>query len=550
MKKSLYDEFTPESLATISARRAEQRAKRQAQQQHDKVNNPRAVVKRHKALQQRALADWFKEQATALVNVDTSKLKQERRNAYIKWGKKMFGNVFNPGRHIPASFETQSLIKAVSRAVKDYLASKNVDVSVIKESKVLTEKSPVPLWQVVCESKDGKNLHLEHIEDMIFDRGYSGAVSALTFIDNIVDVIEQGNADSEHKITVKWDGAPAVFVGTDPSDGKFFVGTKGVFAKNPKLIKSTEDLDELYGDKPGLRQKLMYAFTYLKELGIDGVLQGDLMFIDSDLEEATVGGEPSVVFTPNTISYVVPKDSALGRKIKTAKIGIVFHTGYTGSSLESMNAEFGVDVSPLKQSSNVWFDDATYKDLTGVATLTNDEQRIFNGYITKIGKLLQTVPRAEFDVITNPDVAPVLKVYMNSRVRSGETVGDPKAFIKGFYEFYKSKLENEIAKLKTGAEGAAGQRRLEMIRRQEEFVNKNLDTLVKIITIYKAIIQLKLMLLKKLQKIDNIGTFFKTDNGYEVANPEGFVAISKGNAVKLVDRLEFSKQNFTAQKSW
>ena len=47
-------------------------------------------------------------------------------------------------------------------------------------------------------------------------------------------------------------------------------------------------------------------------------------------------------------------------------------------------------------------------------------------------------------------------------------------------------------------------------------------------------------------------TFVRTNSGYKVVNDEGYVAIDKmsGGAVKLVDRLEFSYNNFNAVKTW
>ena len=61
-----------------------------------------------------------------------------------------------------------------------------------------------------------------------------------------------------------------------------------------------------------------------------------------------------------------------------------------------------------------------------------------------------------------------------------------------------------------------------------------------------------MLVVKKLNRIRSIGTFIKTSNGFQVSNPEGYVAIDRvsGNAVKLVDRMEFSFNNFTAIKAW
>ena len=136
--------------------------------------------------------------------------------------------------------------------------------------------------EIVAEAtQEGKNTHLEHIEDLVFLQGKSGAQSALKYINSVRDMLENGGDSGS--ITVKWDGAPAIFAGTDPSDGKFFVGTKGVFSKTGKLVKSTADLDK-YGYSGGLRDKLTLALEQLPKLGIQGVLQGDMMYTKAEQE--------------------------------------------------------------------------------------------------------------------------------------------------------------------------------------------------------------------------------------------------------------------------
>ena len=445
---------------------------------------------------------------------------------YKQWAKGMFPKTYT-GK-VPNMFTTKSTQAFVGKEVEEFLKTKmpKTNESIIRED---------------------KNLHLEHAEDLIFDQGYDGAVKALKYIDAVVDVLEQGQGKS--KLTVKWDGAPAIFAGIDPDDGKFFVGTKGVFnTKEPKMVKSKEDLSQ-YGD--GLAKKLDVAFEQLKDLGIGNVLQGDLLFTEDDVKLDNIGGEPHYVFTPNTITYAVPADSDLGERIAGAKMGIVFHTTYTGETRADMTAQFGADVNGLNRTNNVWFDDATMKNVTGTATLTDQEQSVINKYITNVARLMETISKDEFDIITSPDVGKMLKIYMNQRVRGGQAVDNPEEFIKGFVEFYTQRLQKEIDGLKSGNESPAAQRRMEKIQRQEQFVQQNMPTLVKIVSVYKGLIDLKTMLVKKLNKLEGLaGTFIKTDNGYRVTDPEGFVAINGKEAVKLVDRLEFSKENFNAVKNW
>ena len=172
------------------------------------------------------------------------------------------------------------------------------------------------------------NTHLTHLEDLSLFKGKKGAVEAIRFLKNLSTIVK-GHSPKKFNITTKWDGSPAIICGKDPADGKFFIGTKGVFNKNPKLNKSTQDIatnhaDTSDSDKSGLRDKLNATLQHLSKLNIQGVLQGDLMFTQDDLKVRGFENKSYVTFKPNTITYAVPTDSELGRKIQNAKVGIVF----------------------------------------------------------------------------------------------------------------------------------------------------------------------------------------------------------------------------------
>ena len=287
------------------------------------------------------------------------------------------------------------------------------------------------------------------------------------------------------------------------------------------------------------------------------------MFTAEDLTTAIIEGQEYYIFTPNTITYAVPVDSTLGDRIAAAKIGIVFHTAYEGSTVADMQASFGASVAGLTPTNSVWFDDAFYKDLTGRASLTPAEDAKIKNTLLAAATTFRKIDEKDFNRIiftgrTNKDgdeeyteFANYIKPFVNNMVRGGEQVGNPTAFLKNFLIFYNGKQEAEIAKLKGGPDSAAAQARIQKIKEKEKFMADNSNTLLGILAIYKRIIEAKVMLLKKIQQVENIGTFIKTDDGYKVTAPEGFVAIGHdGGAVKLVDRIEFSRQNFAATKPW
>ena len=404
--------------------------------------------------------------------------------------------------------------------------------------------------EIIAESTEGKNLHLEHIEDLVFLQGKAGAQNALQYINSVRDMLEEGGTVNSN-VTVKWDGAPAVFCGIDPADGKFFVAKKGLFNKDSKLYKSPADIDADISSE-GLNSKMKTALANLSKLGITNVLQGDLMYTREDLESKTIDDQESWVFQPNTIAYAVPKDSKLGKRIAASELGIIFHTTYTGDTIQDMTADFGADISGLKKTNSVWFDDASYKDLSGQASLTKQENaNILQG----LNAAAQALKTADFNAVstTENDYNKLFMQYVNARIKRNDTqISDPQKFAADFSAWYRDYIQQDIAKLKNqDPEAPAVKKRIEKINNQNKFVSDNMEGIASALAVYKDIIALKNMLIIKLNKVDSIKTMIRTDTGYEVVNPEGFVAIGQdGGAVKLVDRMEFSKNNFNAVKNW
>ncbi len=396
---------------------------------------------------------------------------------------------------------------------------------------------------------ESKNVHLEHLEDLVFNKGWAGAEEAINYIDSLRHMLAEGTGTTT-QLTVKWDGSPAIICGVDPEDGKFFVGTKAVFSKGePKRCKSTRDIQQWYSHEPTLADMLEAALKYLRELRIGGIVQGDLMFTPGDLSVVNVNEEDCYVFTPNTITYAVPVNSQLGQRIAQAQIGIIFHTTYMGDSWDSLSAEFGVNVSGFTQTKNVWFDDATYKDYTGVASLTPSENAKIQKYLSATADTMNKIGQQRFDIVlADKEFNRMIKPFVNKQIRSGTQVGEPTKFLQQFVDYYEQEMMKGIDQLSGGLEGRAAQARVAKIQAKEQWISDNSNNLVGILATYKRIIELKGMLIHKLNQVEGIGTFQKTNDGYKVTSPEGFVAIGHdGGAVKLVDRLTFSRTNFLAK---
>ena len=413
--------------------------------------------------------------------------------------------------------------------------------------KLFEIKKQTPQW-LLAEAAVGTkaiNPHIEHLEDLIFNSGYAGALSALDYIESLRTMLAEGKGTTT-QLTVKWDGAPAVICGIDPIDSKFFVGTKSVFAKGePKRCKNAADIAKWYSPQPELAEKLTAALKYLPKLGIGGVIQGDLMFTPGDVSTVSINDEDCYVFTPNTITYAVPVNSTLGQRVAGAKLGIIFHTSYTGDTLETMSPSYGVNVGSLNQTADVWFDDATYKDYTGIASLTPAEDASIQKQIASTMATMEKIGQARFDIIlTNKEFARNIKPFINQMIRQGEHVGEPMQFLQKFIDHTSAELMKDIESLSGGISGRAAQGRIAKIKEKEQWVSDNANNLLIILATYKRVIELKHALMRKLQQVDSIGTFQKTNDGYKVTTPEGFVAIGHdGGAIKLVDRLEFTRTN-------
>ena len=390
-----------------------------------------------------------------------------------------------------------------------------------------------------------KNTHMTHIEDKVIYGGVKGTREAIFALRSLRDML---SGKSSGKVSVKWDGAPAIFCGTDPSDGKFFVAKKGIFNKNPKVYKTNEDVEE---DTSGdLAEKLKDALKYLPALGINGVIQGDFLFSRKDLQSKTIDGKKYIVFHPNTIAYAVPVEQA--KEILSAKIGIVWHTTYKGNSFEDMKADYGVNVKALKKTKEVWSQDAMLTDASN-ATMTPKETEEVNKLLSQAGKLFNQISGTTLRQLeSNQALAQLIEQFNNKNIKEGVVVKDVKKYTNDLIKFIEAKFQKEIDKRKT--EKGKSSQRAKLDALLEFFSASNKASLIKMFELQRVIILAKLKLINKLNELKRIDTFVKTPNGYKVTGEEGYVAIDTvgGDAVKLVDRMEFSYNNFSPNilKGW
>ena len=393
-----------------------------------------------------------------------------------------------------------------------------------------------------------KNTHLEHLEDDIFNQGFAGAKNAIEFLKSLRDMLTTGSGGSNTKVTVKWDGAPAIICGTDPETGLFFVGNKSVFNKTtPKICYSHADIDHWYDGS--LNQIMKMCLDNLSKLPIKGVLQGDLLYTKTP-PKVRMGGKDCYKFKPNTITYCVEAKTDMGKKVAASKIGIVFHTTYSGATMGEMSAGFGVDVSPMQGVKDVAVFSSSFQNVNGMANLTPAERNRLNNSIAVAQRNLvagKSFLNAIQDGKGSFAYTALFKIYFNQVIKSGRVPSNSSAMHKEFLAFVDMRYKAEIAKKKTDkARGDWEKKRTEAIK----YLNSNRSVMFSALSGFKNLIAAKEQVINKLKKIQGVGTFLEDENGYRVTSPEGFVAIKDGTAMKLVDRLEFSRANFTVAKDW
>ena len=388
--------------------------------------------------------------------------------------------------------------------------------------------------------------HLEHLEDEMLNYGVEGCKAAVSFLKELKKML--GHQESAGFMQTKWDGAPSVICGTDPQTGMFFVGTKSVFAKtNPKLCYSEEQIDGWYeGD---LAEKLKFSLRYFSTLGIEGVVQGDLLFT-SDIRRESINGEQLYTFRPNTITYGIPVDHPIGKKAAKAKIGVVFHTHYTGDVIADMQARAGAKVKGSDEALVVENDTPMHR-----VGFSRAEMSAFDRYISKIERMCQVCGPFLDELVTNTGttgdakfhIASYLKQFFNNEIKNARSIGNIDEAMYAMLNFYEEKTNKELAKIKTVANLT---KKRNLVYGSQLYVEKNNAKFKAMLALYKELQAVKQMVIDKLDHLEEFRTFVQTDKGYKITTPEGYVLHKDGSMIKFVNRLEFAYNNFTLQKQW
>lgn len=387
-----------------------------------------------------------------------------------------------------------------------------------------------------------QNKHLNHIQDEMFYTGTDGLRRSIDYLRGMRDGLA-GRGTSKHTTSLKLDGAPSLIAGIHPEDGKFFIAKKSIFTAGAKLYKTDADIDaDTSGD---LAEKLKIALKHLPEIGIKNVIQGDFLFTNSDLKHETIDGIRYITFTPNTLTYAVPEISSLGTKIKRAKMGIVWHTSYTGNNIKELSAQFNTPITDkLKTSPNVWYMDSHIKDFSGFITMTKEETDQVTDWLSKAGTEFRQIKAESLQRIQKDnDLRIRILVYINGLVREGQILTNVTKNIDDMLAFTKDYYEKKALSFKTEK---TQERERTIGNRVASGFDEIKDQLEHIFLVWIYLYNAKIILLNKMKVLNSLSVFYKTNDGYEVSPHEGIVVADHlgQNALKLVDQLTFSTRNF------
>lgn len=384
---------------------------------------------------------------------------------------------------------------------------------------------------------EGQGKHLTHLEDLPFSTGDEGIEHAANILDDLNTMLsgkKKANFNAPKAKTFiagKFDGAPAIIFGRDPETRKFFVASKSAFNKNPKINYTMEDIERNHSDSPGLADKLRQALQYLPTVAPKkGIYQGDFMFDRWSIQKGAKFQE----FTPNTITYKVKANSEEGRKAFRAKFGLVVHTKYEGKSLGELEATPYVDTENFGENPDVYFMPAKVE--MNPENWKPEDRAEFTNELENAKIKYKRMKDEAFDEVTKQ--SSMLDLYFNETVR-GKTTPD----VEGYLDFLERRANKEVAQFKTPTRQEGVRRRFADMIQHVQHGQKHFKEAFEL---HRHLQKAKDVLMKGIRQ--NTPDFEYAINGKKTG-PEGYVVYRDGqDAVKLVDRKEFSKMNFELAK--
>ena len=408
----------------------------------------------------------------------------------------------------------------------------------------------VKVWNmIIAKTSKSTNLHMQHIEDLIFNDGLAGIIRCKDLMEKTLNTLTKEK--EEVSISTKFDGSPAVFCWSSfpglPDNG---IALKGLFNSSPQTFVNTTDITES-GKPLDLQRKLISLLSYLPNLHIpEGeIWQGDIMYNFESLTIEDINGYPALSFHPNAISYS-PKSMTDYIRIKNSKLGLVWHTIYYGHSLSDIKCHYNVNVASLGHVPEIYMVDHNirYEDLSPIELPASDTT--YNPNTDYIGRLMELASDDTYlNIIENREFVVNLTLFYNSLIRDNVIVGTHK-FVGTFKSYIKSRFLTIIESKKTQSKQIEYQNKCEALL---DLIEKNRYVLSRMHHILLKITGLKIGFINELNKYSTFYTHFKMVGGkFNETNHEGYAINDGYNIVKLINRHEFSSSNFSDNvvKGW
>ena len=400
------------------------------------------------------------------------------------------------------------------------------------------------------------NKHMTHAEDLVLLGGIEGLNWVINMIENLYNELKGNTPKNEMQLSVKIDGAPAIFAWSKfnglPDNG---ISMKGLFAKIPKVYTTAAEIDDFFIDRPNLAYKLKTFLKHFKNIKIpeQEIWQGDFLFDNKSIQKTEIKGKSYYAFHPNTIYYVVPEKSDIGKLISKADVGITWHTRYVGNDLKNIQANYDVKISNLKLIDKILMTDPYIKSFAGIINFSIEESKYIEKTIIDLKSYSNSLGKNNKykNAILNKDLITLFMIFQNTLIKQNIDINDPDIFMIKFKEFLKERSIKEVEKRKT----ETGQERV--IQKFAILIDElelNEDEWWLMVHMINEITILKELFIKKLNNIGSFQTYLKMKDGnLKLTNQEGFaVSDINANIVKLVDRKEFSWSNFSPEikKGW
>lgn len=425
-----------------------------------------------------------------------------------------------------------------------------------------------------------RNTHLEHPEDLLVL--HDDGVSVVKEIFSVIVYHLLRYKQTPPWLSIKYDGAPAVFYGRDPESGRFFVSTKSVFAANAKKAFRKKDITELW--QWPLAQKLLTAWPYLKKWTGSWIIQWDLLFVRDgwDIAERIINETQYTTWRPNTLVYALESSSKEMQSFHMSNIWLINHTYYkcdaswalvlmqkTPRQIDS----WAVWTPPLYPLQAEWSEELIETTCTALLEQTFALKKT---YSTQLHTLLNAIDkRAERRFVVpaaiqdtskeakpnkkpkepqtvTPIILPVRDAYMrrtNLMIRKWVNEQTPEQRFAEFVQRYLDEYAAKIAKLQRKRDIF----RYELWKRAMRLFFARwwvkaipfLQTQQQIITIKESLIDL----IEKT-RVPDIHCFLPQWAEYISTGHEWYVIRTPQWAIKLVKRAVFSRANFIEPKLW